>query len=102
VTANAAASQTAALTWTAPSTGSFNVEVSGSASGAVGEYDLVITGDDDHGDNAHNAPTLVTTQPKAGDIERVGDVDWFSLDTAAGLVFRVDVGLGTLAAARVR
>ncbi len=90
------------VNWTAPADGKYYIEVSPAAGAQPGDYKLIVTGDDDHGDSSQNATPVAVSQNTDGIIERLGDVDWFVIAARAGIQYRVDVALETLQGAVVR
>jgi hypothetical protein len=87
--------------WTAPRTGKNYIEVKAATITGVGDYQLRITGEDDHGDNPQNASPLPVPGNIQGSIERPGDRDWFRFTSSAGIEYRFDLVLGTLGAGTI-
>lgn len=92
----------ARIDWTAPADGQYYVNVRAASGALLGDYRLVIKGDDDHGDNPANATLISVPIGVGGEIERQGDADWFAVDAIPGVEYRIDVPLGTLGGGKVR
>ena len=99
--------------WNAPFTGETSISVFGYP---TGQYVLTVveaTVDDDHGNTRETATPLtyrhrVTTDldigkrdTVRGELEFIGDIDTFRVDTEAGTVYELAVHLGTLRDSRV-
>ncbi len=84
------------IEWTAPADGVYYVQVASYAASSHGSYSLLITGDDDHGDNAQNATFLYAPQFMGGTIERLGDLDWFAFNAIQGIGYEFATSLNTL------
>ncbi len=90
------------ILWTAPADGLYYLEAATTAGSQLGDYQLVVTGDDDHGDNSLNATPLAIPSSTDGVIERSSDADWFAVESVPDVEYRVEVALGTLSGVRVR
>ena len=85
-----------ALAWSAPTSGTYYVNVSGYFEIDTGTYELIIDGTDDHGNSAATATPVSVGSSISGDIEVPGDVDWFSFQVEAGRLYEFETTLGAL------
>jgi subtilisin family serine protease len=92
----------ARIDWIAPADGQYYLDVSSASGALLGDYRLVVKGDDDHGDNPANATLINIPVGLDGVIERQGDADWFAVDAIPDVEYRIDVLLGALVGGRVR
>ncbi|HMP05489.1 MAG TPA: PPC domain-containing protein, partial [Lacipirellulaceae bacterium] len=90
------------IEWTAPKDGAYYVEVAAKLPEMFGRYELVITGEDDHGDSAAHATAIDVPTMVDGVIEMPFDVDWFAFEAVAGARYRVETMLGTLTDSQLR
>src|SRR5690606_19215450 len=81
------------ISWTAPTSGSYYLEVSGFGS-SFGSYNLVSVLVDDHGNTAGGATPTSDPSTNHGVIETFGDTDWFSFSALAGVEYRLETVLG--------
>ena len=84
------------IIWSAPSTGSYYVQVTGFDTGA---YTLTITVSDitdDHPNSTTNATPIELDVATQGDLEYQDDSDFFAFEATAGEYYELDVTLGTL------
>ncbi|MDE0653359.1 MAG: PPC domain-containing protein [bacterium] len=86
------------ITWAAPESGSYHIEVGSFDGFGTGSYTLSIglTGPDDHGDWAEGATAVTVGQPVEGSVDHLGDVDFFTFEAVAGERYRIEVTLGSL------
>ncbi len=89
------------ITWTAPSSGNYYIEVAGFLEDDLGTYLLTATSDgdtilDDHGATPETATLAEPFLPVAGQIDFRGDVDWFQFEALAGVVYDVQTTGGSL------
>jgi hypothetical protein len=82
----------ALIDWRAPASGMYYLAVAGGTGSMIGSYRLVITGEDDHGDNAANA-TLVSAPAAPGEIEERDDVDWFAFNAIEGSTYQLSTAV---------
>jgi hypothetical protein len=75
---------TTLIEWRAPANGIYYLAVAGASPSMVGSYQLLVTGADDHGDNAANATLVSTPGVALGVIEVRDDLDWFAFDAVEG------------------
>ena len=84
------------LFWRAPVGGDFYVEVSGYGEGSytlsVGVSDIV----DDYADQVEGAAMVEVGESVEGVLEYPEDVDYFVFEAVAGVLYEIEVGLGTL------
>jgi len=87
------------LTFGAPTTGTYFVAVRAfAADEQTGVYVLTVDEyTDDHGNQSSAATSVVPGEATAGDIESVGDVDFFSFEAEAGSYHIIETALGSLA-----
>jgi hypothetical protein len=78
----------AVVDWRASTDGMYYLAVAGVSPSMIGSYQLRITGEDDHGDNAPNA-TPISPGVVLGDIEQRDDVDWFAFDAIGGVSYEL-------------
>ena len=86
------------LTWTAPGTGTYYVQVTGFGDG-TGTYTLTIALSDivdDHPNSAAGVPPVEVGVPTQGELEYEGDSDYFAFEAEEGQLYELDVTLGTL------
>ena len=86
------------LFWTAPSSGTFFVEVRGFGSN-IGSYTLSLSDKlppDDHGNSGASATSIAINSPTAGALDFPGDVDWFSFSASAETEYTLRTTLDTL------
>ena len=83
------------INWTAPANGTYYVEARGFG-GTTGSYNVLIEGNDDHGDNAANDTAVAVGSTTAGVSERAGDLDWFSFVAVEAADYRIATTLGSL------
>ncbi len=84
------------ITWYAPSTGSYYVQVTGFDTGA---YTLTITVSDitdDHPNSADGATAVELDVANQGELEYAGDADSFAFQATEGEIYDIEVTLGTL------
>lgn len=97
------------LAFTADSTGTYFIEVSGYGE-STGSYDLVVSGsetpiiidNDDQGSSTSSHGTISVGSSVQGEIETGGDQDWFEVSLTSGTTYQVNLmgspsGQGTLA-----
>jgi hypothetical protein len=85
----------ARLTWTAPANGTHYVQVTSFESQHQGTYDLAFS-IDDHGDASITATAVTINSRTNGDVEILGDEDWFQFDAVTGVDYRLTVELQAL------
>ncbi|MCA9234071.1 MAG: S8 family serine peptidase [Planctomycetales bacterium] len=90
-----------ALDWIAPNEGVYYLEVKG-VGAFEGDYQLAITVDDDHGDDAASSTFASDPSSTPGRIESVGDWDWFAFDAVAGEAYSFTALTSSLSAANLR
>lgn len=103
------------LYWKAPSTGEYYIGIPwyvyaslGAYPGAgpdKGTYTLTVAASeifDDHGDSIDSATSIALGAEVQGAMDYAVDVDFFAFQAQAGVVYQVDVALGTLKESRVR
>ena len=103
------------LYWEAPTTGEYYVAIPWSAyaypswgayPGAdTGSYTLTVAASeivDDHGDSIDSATSIALGAEVQAAVDYGVDVDFFAFQAQAGVVYQVEVALGTLKEARVR
>ena len=86
------------LIWQVPATGAYHVRV-GSYSKGTGTYTLTVsTSDivDDHPNSADNATPVEIDVATQGELEYIGDRDFFTFEATEGQFYQLDVTLGTL------
>ena len=95
---DAAGSLASLITWMAPASGSYYVEVASFDSFGIGSYTLSLepAGPDDHADSAGGATPVTVGEPAQGAMDHFGDVDFFTFEAVAGESYRIQVTLGTL------
>ena len=74
--------------------GTYFLRVRGDPSSYLGTYTFSVTdlGVDDHGDDATaSTPVTVDATPTTGNLETVGDSDWFSFVAVADHIYRLEV-----------
>ncbi len=84
------------ILWTAPGSGDYYVEVGGYG---VGSYALTVTATDivdDHGDSIAGATAVTVGESTEGAVDYDGDADFFVFQAEEGVLYHVDVELGTL------
>ncbi len=88
--------------WTAPAAGSYYVGVGAPIRNSTGSYALTVAfaptadDDDDHGRSSERATTLTLGEPMAGELEMAHDIDSFVFEAEVGLIYEIEVALGTL------
>ncbi|MAT69340.1 MAG: hypothetical protein CMJ58_07410 [Planctomycetaceae bacterium] len=97
-----ASPQAPSIDWTAPADGTYYIEVAADNGVNVGDFDLLITGADDHGDNVANATPIAVPLATTGEIETEDDADWFVVPVIAGVEYRAEAVVGTLPGAYLR
>ncbi len=84
------------IVWNAPSSGEYFVEVGGYGSGSytltVEALDIV----DDHANSAEGATSATVGEPMQGALDYDGDIDAFVFEAEEGVLYQIDVALGTL------
>ncbi|MCA9188594.1 MAG: pre-peptidase C-terminal domain-containing protein, partial [Planctomycetales bacterium] len=83
------------IAWVAPSSGQYYVAVQG-ANASLGNYQLVVTEGDDHGDDPSVATPVLVPSTTTGDIHILGDEDWFSFEARVNRQYRIEVRLNSL------
>ena len=89
------------ITWSAPDSGDYFIEV-GAAWGSdtgLGDYTLTLAfsdTQDDHASGADDATPIQVGQSAAGNLDYEDDIDFFSFTARAGQLYEIDVALGTL------
>ena len=86
------------ISWVAPDSGDYYVEVS-SWGGSTGSYTLTVSLSDiqdDHGNDIETATAMEMETTVGGIVDYGGDVDLFRFTAAAGQLYVIDVELGTL------
>ena len=90
--------ETSLINWVAPTTGTHYVSVSSGEQGPTGSYSLTISSrGDDHGEGSVAATMAPIGGTLSGELEAIGDDDWFAFIAHKGSVYRITTGLGTLA-----
>jgi hypothetical protein len=87
------------IEWTAPAAGIYFLEVRGN--GGAGTYELSVSADDDHGDEASAATATSDPSQNPGVLEAPTDQDWFSFQALAGVQYRMETTLVSLSGATV-
>ncbi len=78
------------IVWTAPVNGTYFVSVAARASGGLGTYTLTASAlTDDYGDSSSEATSISTGVLISGNLETVGDEDWFSFNTTEGVLYKI-------------
>ena len=84
------------IVWTTPNSGQYYVAVGGYGAGSytltVAVSDIV----DDHGDSVAAATATAVDEPVEGALDYDGDEDVFAFDAQEGVIYQIDVDLGTL------
>ena len=84
------------VTWEAPSSGEYYIEVGGYGTGSytltVEALDIV----DDHAGSVEGATPGTVGEPIQGTLDYDGDIDVFAFKVEEGVLYQVDVELGTL------
>ena len=89
------------ITWAAPESGDYFIEVGAawSSDTGVGDYTLTLALSDiqdDHANAIEDATAIQVGQSAAGNLDYNGDIDFFSFTAQAGQLYKIDVALGTL------
>ena len=84
------------IIWKAPSSGDYYAGVLGLGTGTYTLTVALSDISDDHGDTGTDATTVEVGQSIAGELEYGEDSDYFRFTAEAGLLYRIDVALGTL------
>ena len=86
------------LKWVAPVTGTHYISVSAGEQGLTGTYSLTTSSrKDDHGEGAVAATIAPIGGTLSGELEAIGDDDWFAFTAQAGSTYRITAEPGTLA-----
>ena len=83
--------------WEAPSSGEYYAAVSGYG---IGSYTLTLEAldiVDDHANSVQGATPAMVGEVVQGALDYDGDVDVFVIEAEGGVLYQIDVGLGTLA-----
>jgi hypothetical protein len=85
------------IKWGAPTASTHYISVSAGDEGLTGNYSLTISGRrDDHGEGSGSASIAPIGTAIQGELEAIGDDDWFSFLASDGSSYRITTGLGTL------
>ena len=83
--------------WEAPTSGEHYVEVAGL--GSSGSYTLTVEVSDivdDHANSEEGATAVSVAEAASGVLEHYGDTDFFVFQSEEGVLYQIDVALGTL------
>ena len=86
------------IVWTAPGSGEYYAAVGGFGTG-TGTYTLTVTVSDivdDHANGVEGATAVGAGETAAGNLDYQDDEDFFVFEAEEGVLYQVDVGLGTL------
>ncbi|MFC1856732.1 pre-peptidase C-terminal domain-containing protein [Thermodesulfobacteriota bacterium] len=80
------------IVWTAEQDGSFYIKVRHYESSKTGTYHIAVRGSDDHCNEAGLCATEISADgtPIPGNIEKIGDIDWFCFNAVSGLTYNAD------------
>ena len=86
------------ISWVAPESGRYYVEVGSFDASGTGSYTLSVRFGlpDDHADSAEGATVVIVDEPARGALDDLGDVDLFVFEAVEGRSYRVEVALGSL------
>ena len=90
------------IVWKAPSSGKYYAEVSGYG---IGSYTLAVAAVDvvdDHADSIEGATATTVGVAIQGTLDYEGDADFFAFEAEEGVLYQIDVGLGTLTDSELR
>ena len=91
------------IVWTAPQSGEYYAAVGGFGTG-TGSYTLTVTVSDivdDHANGVEGATAIGVVETAAGNVDYQDDADFFVFEAEEGLLYQIDVGLGTLSDSRL-
>lgn len=85
------------IVWTAPASAHYFVAVGTPALGGVGNYVLaVVTLSDDYADSSSGASAISMGGLVSGNLETLGDEDWFSFAATEGVLYQFSTDLSSL------
>ena len=84
------------IVWRAESSGEYYVAVGGWDTGSYTMTVVVLDIEDDHGDDVDNATAVTVGEAAQGNMDYDGDLDFFAFEAQEGVVYQIDVELGTL------
>jgi len=90
------------IVWTAPASASFFVSVAAGSSGNLGAYTMsgvAIT--DDHGDSSNEPTSIFAGATVFGNLETIGDEDWFSFNASEGVLYHITTSTSSLSDANL-